>query len=147
MKRRRLPNFKPRRTLVFIDSRVEANRALLGRGKPTGSGLIWSSRGDAGISQTARLGGGTAATLAAEQLMKTLALLIFDDRFHDELAPFLAIWNSHAALLPLLLFAPLRRWLAARRRLLTAPPTDFAREKTMRLFAAMDDYSIAMEVL
>jgi hypothetical protein len=37
------------------------------------------------------LGGGTAATLAAErQLMKTLALLIFDDKFHDELAPFLA---------------------------------------------------------
>jgi hypothetical protein len=45
----------------------------------------------ASFRRLAKLGGGTAATLSDErQLMKTLALLIFDDRFHDELAPFLA---------------------------------------------------------
>ncbi len=78
--------------LSLLDSRVEANRALLGRGKPTGSGVDLVKQGVMPVfRRLARLGGGTAATLAAErQLMKTLALLIFDDRFHDELAPFLA---------------------------------------------------------
>ena len=78
--------------LSLLDSRVEANRALLGRGKPTGSGVDLIKQGVMPVfRRLARLGGGTAATLAAErQLMKTLALLIFDDRFHDELAPFLA---------------------------------------------------------
>ncbi|MDG1007997.1 MAG: VWA domain-containing protein [Alphaproteobacteria bacterium] len=78
--------------LSLLDSRVEANRALLGRGDPTGSGVDLIKKGVMPVfRRLARLGGGTAATLAAErQLMKTLALLIFDDRFHDELAPFLA---------------------------------------------------------
>ena len=78
--------------LSLLDSRVEANRALLGRGKPTGSGVDLVKQGVMPVfRRLARLGGGTAATLAAErELMKTLALLIFDDRFHDELAPFLA---------------------------------------------------------
>jgi len=78
--------------LSLLDSRVEANRALLGRGTPTGSGVDLVKQGVMPVfRRLARLGGGTAATLAAErQLMKTLALLIFDDRFHDELAPFLA---------------------------------------------------------
>ena len=78
--------------LSLLDSRVEANRALLGRGKPTGSGVDLVKQGVMPVfRRLARLGGGTAVTLAAErQLMKTLALLIFDDRFHDELAPFLA---------------------------------------------------------
>jgi hypothetical protein len=64
----------------------------LGRGDPTGSGVDLVKKGVMPVfRRLARLGGGTAATLAAErQLMKTLALLIFDDRFHDELAPFLA---------------------------------------------------------
>ena len=78
--------------LSLLDSRVEANRSLLGRGDPTGSGTDLIKKGVMPIfRRLARLGGGTAATLAEErQLMKTLALLIFDDRFHDELAPFLA---------------------------------------------------------
>ena len=75
----------------LLDSRVEANRELLGRNAPTEyrpdlirQGVLPAFR------RMAKLGGGTAATLSAErQLMKTLALLIFDDRFHDELAPFL----------------------------------------------------------
>lgn len=78
--------------LSLLDSRVEANRAILGRGRPTGSGVDLLKQGVMPVfRRLANLGGGTAATLAAErQLMKTLALLIFDDRFHDELAPFLA---------------------------------------------------------
>ena len=79
--------------LSALDSRVEANRHLLRRNPAGGTapadlkkqGVLSSYR------QLARLGGGTAVTLQAEQqLMKVLALLIFDDRFHDELAPFLA---------------------------------------------------------
>lgn len=78
--------------LSLLDSRVEANRALLGRQR---AGDVRADLIQQGVMpefrRLARLGGGTAATLAAErQLMKTLALLIFDDRFHDELAPFLA---------------------------------------------------------
>ena len=78
--------------LSFLDSRVEANRRLLGRHKQADSGADLLRQGVMPqFKRLARLGGGTAATLAAErQLMKTLALLIFDDRFHDELAPFLA---------------------------------------------------------
>ena len=75
----------------LLDSRVEANRELLGRNAPTEyrSDLIRQGVLPA-FRRMAKLGGGTAATLSAErQLMKTLALLIFDDRFHDELAPFL----------------------------------------------------------
>ena len=71
--------------LSLLDSRVEANRAMLGRADLLKQGTMPQ------FKRLARLGGGTAATLAAErQLMKTLALLIFDDKFHDELAPFLA---------------------------------------------------------
>lgn len=76
--------------LSLLDSRVEANRALLGRRAKAGNDLITQGSMPQ-FRRLARLGGGTAATLSAEkQLMKTLALLIFDDRFHDELAPFLA---------------------------------------------------------
>jgi len=76
----------------LLDSRVEANRALLGRFAPTEHRTDLIKQGAMpAFRRMAKLGGGTAATLAAErQLMKTLALLIFDDRFHDELAPFLA---------------------------------------------------------
>ncbi len=78
--------------LSLLDSRVEANRRLLGRLQGVTTSADLEQHGV--ISQfrrLARLGGGTAAILQAErQLMKTLALLIFDDRFHDELAPFLA---------------------------------------------------------
>ena len=76
----------------LLDSRVEANRALLGRNAPSSARADLVKQGVMPeFRRLARLGGGTAATLAAErQLMKTLALLIFDDRFHDELAPFLA---------------------------------------------------------
>ena len=78
--------------LSLLDSRVEANRAMLGRAKPTERKVDLMAQGAMPeFRRLARLGGGVAATLAAErQLMKTLALLIFDDRFHDELAPFLA---------------------------------------------------------
>ena len=78
--------------LSLLDSRVEANRAMLGRTSPTEGRVDLMRQGVMPqFRRLARLGGGTAATLAAErQLMKTLALLIFDDRFHDELAPFLA---------------------------------------------------------
>ncbi len=78
--------------LSLLDSRVEANRALLGRtASPRGNADLYKQGTMRSFRRLARLGGGTAATLAAErQLMKTLALLIFDDRFHDELAPFLA---------------------------------------------------------
>lgn len=76
--------------LSLIDSRVEANRAYLGRGADRSVDLA-ARASMPQFRRLARLGGGTAATLSAErQLMKTLALLIFDDRFHDELAPFLA---------------------------------------------------------
>ncbi len=75
----------------LLDSRVEANRALLGRIAPTEHRTDLIKQGAMpAFRRMAKLGGGTAATLSAErQLMKTLALLIFDDRFHDELAPFL----------------------------------------------------------
>ena len=82
--------------LSIVDSRVEANRSYLGR---TGGQGGFSLRSPSLRQQDvlpafralAKSGGGLAVTLAAErQLMKTLALLIFDDRFHDELAPFLA---------------------------------------------------------
>ncbi len=78
--------------LSLLDSRVEANRAMLGRASPTERKVDLMAQGAMPeFRRLARLGGGVAATLAAErQLMKTLALLIFDDRFHDELAPFLA---------------------------------------------------------
>lgn len=79
--------------LSLLDSRVEANRAMLGRAraKATGRADLLKQGTMPQFKRLARLGGGTAATLAAErQLMKTLALLIFDDKFHDELAPFLA---------------------------------------------------------
>ena len=82
--------------LSIVDSRVEANRKYLGRTESIG----WlslsapsSQRQDVlpAFRALAKSGGGLALTLAGErQLMKTLALLIFDDRFHDELAPFLA---------------------------------------------------------
>ena len=82
--------------LSIVDSRVEANRKYLGRTESIG----WLSlrapsarRQDVlpAFRALAKSGGGLAVTLAGErQLMKTLALLIFDDRFHDELAPFLA---------------------------------------------------------
>jgi len=76
----------------LLDSRVEANRAYLGRVAPTEDRIDLNQQGAmASFRRLAKLGGGTAATLSDErQLMKTLALLIFDDRFHDELAPFLA---------------------------------------------------------
>ena len=82
--------------LSIVDSRVEANRSYLGR---TGGQGGFSLRSPSLRQQDvlpafralAKSGGGLAVTLAAErQLMKTLALLIFDNRFHDELAPFLA---------------------------------------------------------
>lgn len=78
--------------ISLLDSRVEANRAMLGRRSPTEQKVDLLAQGAMPeFRRLARLGGGVAATLAAErQLMKTLALLIFDDRFHDELAPFLA---------------------------------------------------------
>ena len=78
--------------ISLLDSRVEANRALLGRHTPSERKTDLLAQGAMSeFRRLARLGGGVAATLAAErQLMKTLALLIFDDRFHDELAPFLA---------------------------------------------------------
>ena len=78
--------------LSLLDSRVEANRAMLGRASPNERKVDLMAQGAMPeFRRLARLGGGVAATLAAErQLMKTLALLIFDDRFHDELAPFLA---------------------------------------------------------
>ena len=78
--------------LSLLDSRVEANRAMLGRLRaPSGRADLLKQGTMPQFKRLARLGGGTAATLAAErQLMKTLALLIFDDKFHDELAPFLA---------------------------------------------------------
>ena len=78
--------------LSLLDSRVEANRAMLGRISPSEGRVDLVKQGVMPqFKRLARLGGGTAATLSAErQLMKTLALLIFDDRFHDELAPFLA---------------------------------------------------------
>lgn len=78
--------------LSLLDSRVEANRAMLGRVSPSEGRVDLVKQGVMPqFKRLARLGGGTAATLSAErQLMKTLALLIFDDRFHDELAPFLA---------------------------------------------------------
>ena len=78
--------------LSLLDSRVEANRAMLGRVSPSEGRVDLVRQGVMPqFKRLARLGGGTAATLSAErQLMKTLALLIFDDRFHDELAPFLA---------------------------------------------------------
>ncbi len=78
--------------LSLLDSRVEANRVLLGRVNASSARADLVTQGVMpSFRRLARLGGGTAATLAAErQLMKTLALLIFDDRFHDELAPFLA---------------------------------------------------------
>lgn len=82
--------------LSIVDSRVEANRKYLGRTESIG----WlslrspsSQRQDVlpAFRALAKSGGGLALTLAGErQLMRTLALLIFDDRFHDELAPFLA---------------------------------------------------------
>ena len=82
--------------LSIVASRVEANRKYLGRTESIG----WlslrapsSQRQDVlpAFRALAKSGGGLALTLAGErQLMKTLALLIFDDRFHDELAPFLA---------------------------------------------------------
>ena len=53
--------------LSLLDSRVEANRALLGRGDPTGSGVDLIKKGVMPVfRRLARLGGGTAATLAAE---------------------------------------------------------------------------------
>ena len=82
--------------LSIVDSRVEANRKYLGRTESVG---WFSLRAPSARRQDvlpafralAKSGGGLAVTLAGErQLMKTLALLIFDDRFHDELAPFLA---------------------------------------------------------
>ena len=78
--------------LSLLDSRVEANLSMLGRNLPQNGRADLLRQGVMPqFKRLARLGGGTAATLAAErQLMKTLALLIFDDRFHDELAPFLA---------------------------------------------------------
>jgi hypothetical protein len=78
--------------ISLLDSRVEANRAMLGRISPTESKVdLYEQGAMPQFRRLAKLGGGVAATLAAErQLMKTLALLIFDDRFHDELAPFLA---------------------------------------------------------
>lgn len=78
--------------ISLLDSRVEANRAMLGRLSPTETKVdLYEQGAMPQFRRLARLGGGVAATLAAErQLMKTLALLIFDDRFHDELAPFLA---------------------------------------------------------
>ena len=78
--------------ISLLDSRVEANRAFLGRVARIGSRADLNQQGAMpSFRRLAKLGGGTAATLADErQLMKTLALLIFDDRFHDELAPFLA---------------------------------------------------------
>ena len=78
--------------ISLLDSRVEANRAMLGRLSPTEAKVdLYEQGAMPQFRRLARLGGGVAATLAAErQLMKTLALLIFDDRFHDELAPFLA---------------------------------------------------------
>ena len=78
--------------LSLLDSRVEANRAMLGRVQADRFRCRFGQTGVMPVfKRLARLGGGTAATLSAErQLMKTLALLIFDDRFHDELAPFLA---------------------------------------------------------
>ena len=78
--------------ISLLDSRVEANRAMLGRvSKGESKADLFEQGAMPSFRRLARLGGGVAATLAAErQLMKTLALLIFDDRFHDELAPFLA---------------------------------------------------------
>ena len=78
--------------LSLLDSRVEANRVMLGRvSKSESKADLYEQGAMPSFRRLARLGGGVAATLAAErQLMKTLALLIFDDRFHDELAPFLA---------------------------------------------------------
>ena len=82
--------------LSVVDSRVEANRSYLGRtGGQGGFSLQSPSLRQQDVLPAfralAKSGGGLAVTLAAErQLMKTLALLIFDDRFYDELAPFLA---------------------------------------------------------
>ena len=82
--------------LSIVDSRIEANRKYFGRSESVG---WFSLRAPSARRQDvlpafralAKSGGGLAVTLAGErQLMKTLALLIFDDRFHDELAPFLA---------------------------------------------------------
>ena len=75
--------------LSALDSRVAANRAALGRF------AVGSDVKKEGVMRAfrhlARAGGGTAASLSDEKrLMKTLALLIFDDRFHDDIAPFLA---------------------------------------------------------
>ena len=82
--------------LSIVDSRIEANRKYLGRTESIGWLSLRSPsarRQDVlpAFRALAKSGGGLAVTLAGErQLMKTLALLIFDDRFHDELAPFLA---------------------------------------------------------
>ena len=82
--------------LSIVDSRVEVNRSYLGRtGGQGGLSLRSPSLRQQDVLPAfralAKSGGGLAVTLAAErQLMKTLALLIFDDRFYDELAPFLA---------------------------------------------------------
>lgn len=77
--------------LSLVDSRVEANRSYLGRVNSLGGASLREQGVLPSFRALAQSGGGLAVTLAAErQLMKTLALLIFDDRFHDELAPFLA---------------------------------------------------------
>ena len=77
--------------LSLLDSRVESNRKLLGRQYQRFDEDLRTTGVMPQFRRLAQLGGGTAATLSAErQLMKTMALLIFDDRFHDELAPFLA---------------------------------------------------------
>lgn len=77
--------------ISLVDSRVEANQNYLGRVNSLGGASLRRRGVLPAFRELAQSGGGLAVTLAAEhQLMKTLALLIFDDRFHDELAPFLA---------------------------------------------------------
>jgi hypothetical protein len=77
--------------LSLLDSSAASNRKLLGRSYQRFDEDLRTTGVMPQFRRLAQLGGGTAATLSAErQLMKTMALLIFDDRFHDELAPFLA---------------------------------------------------------
>ena len=111
------------------------------------------------FKRLARLGGGTAATLSAErQLMKTLALLIFDDRFHDELAPFLANLNREAVMRTIyigLLATALLGATASKvsacalpEASLTVPPSKLLHQLETApapLLAAADKFSVAME--
>ena len=83
--------------LSLLDSSVTSNRKLLGRSyqrfdEDLRTGVMPQFR------RLAQLGGGTAATLSAErQLMKTMALLIFDDRSMTSWRRFWQIWNRPCA--------------------------------------------------